>query len=84
MDLFKQSLQSLEWPSFLDHYSEYCLSTPAKELALEIPLAETQSEAEALLYLSSEAVTLLHESNFSQLAELRNLNSGLQRLEKGL
>ncbi len=84
MDLFAQSLQSLEWPSFLAHYSEYCQSTPAKEEALRVSPGENVQESEALLYLSSEAVTLLKEASFAQLSDLNDLGAGLRRLEKGL
>lgn len=82
MDLFEKSLMSLEWQSLLAHYSEHCLSAPAKLRAETLALPKRRAESEALIELTEEAMKLLSEDSFSYFADLGTLEAALLRLQK--
>lgn len=75
-----ENLTSLEWPLLLKQYSAHCLSTPAKELALEVSPVDSLAEAESLLSFTAEAMQATELGNFSSLASLNSMLPTLERL----
>lgn len=82
MENVERSLQSIEWPDFLNYYSGLCFSPAATTLANEIHAPASQAESEQLLGLCSEAIHLLENSNFACLQSLHELDRHFDLLDK--
>ncbi len=82
MDIIKSSLQSLEWFRFLEQYSGFCASLPAKLQALHLEIPDEQAESEKLLQLSQEGLGIIEMEQFPPISSLQEMATPFQRLAK--
>ncbi len=80
MGLINQSLQELEWPQLLSHFSALCRSTPAKLTADTWLPAENVVEARDLLNATEEAIGLEESHSLSALEGLVDLRPLIERI----
>ena len=80
MGLINQSLQELEWPALLGHFSALCRSAPGKDQGLNWAPAETKEEAILLLNATDEAIGLEEFSPATELDSLTDLSSLIERV----
>lgn len=83
MDIFRNSLEALEWPAFLDYYRSFCSSVVAQNRALELNPATERGAAELLQSHTLEAISLLALHSYASLENLPDLEAAFQRLQKG-
>ncbi len=82
MDYVERSLQSLEWPEFLNYYKNLCYSPAASAIAGSTAPPPQQLDSEKLLDLTAEAISLIQASNFAFLGKLNPLDSHFDLLNK--
>ena len=76
------SVNSLEWPLFLQHYSGFCFSEPGKEAALNLIPANSIPDANELLQLTADTYFAHEQVSFGALSNLYDSSPIVSRLKK--